>query len=446
MKFLFKNLSLSSNRIFVLKNVTWSLIGRVVQILNSVIISVVVARYLKPEQFGMLNYAAAYITLFPLLTEFGISSILIRELSKKKTDKNALLGTSIFIRFVLSIITIVAIYISLIIFKEDRVMSGYILINSVNFVFLSVGLTIGNYFTAQLQNEQNVKAEVFRIAVMAVIKIICVVMKAPLFVFIILAGLDGAVILIYAVPLFIKFYGSFKKLKIQKIYIKTLMYSSFPLLLEGITGILYQKLDVVLTGKLISTEAVAYYAIALKFVDFAVFIPAVLVQTFEPMLIRKLEEADYDVNNENYLAFRNKIGDITTYSGILITVFLIIIAKPVITILYGTDYSASIPLLQILAIKGIFCGIAYPVSIIIVAEGRQKYAFLTNIVGAAAYLLLSITLIPLYGLTGVALSTIFAFIVGSYLSNLIVPLYRKDFRYQTGFLFKSHKRIFKYFK
>jgi len=217
-------------------------------------------------------------------------------------------------------------------------------------------------------------------------------------------------------------------------------------LLEGITGMFYQKIDVVLTGKLINTEAVAYYSIALKFVDFAIFIPLVLVQTMAPMLTRKFEEANFDPKNLMYIDFKNKVGDLITYSGFFITIFLILAASPVISILYGADYKSSIPLLQILAIKGLFCGMAYPVSIIIITEGRQRWVFLTNIIGGIAYILLSFTLIPMYGLIGVALATLFAFIVGAYFANFFIPLYRIDFYYQTGFLFKGPKRILKYLK
>jgi O-antigen/teichoic acid export membrane protein len=443
---LFNKLQISSNRKILLKNVSWSLIGRIVQIANALIIGVIIARYLKPDQYGILNYAAGYVAMFPLITEFGLTGILTRELAKKSTDRDSLIGSAIFLRFALSLLTIILIFISLTLFKEDGMMRNYILINAINFIFLSVSMTINNYFNSQLQNDQNVKAEIFRVGVLAVIKIMCVLLKAPLFVFIILTAVDSAVLLVYSLPLFVKFYGNLSKLKVNKTYIKILLYGSFPLLLEGVTGVFYQKLDVVMTGKLLDAEAVAYYVVALKFVDFAIFIPLVLIQTMTPMLVRKFEECNYDRENSEYIRFKNKVGDIITYSGLFVTLCLIISAYPVITILYGADYHLSIPLLQILAIKGLFCGLAYPVSAIIVSEGRQKLVFLTNVIGAAVYIVLSFILIPKLGLTGVALSTLISFIVGAYFANFLIPRYRKDFYSQTGFLFKGPKRIIGYLK
>lgn len=442
----FIKLKISGNFSTLLRNLSWSIISRIVQIINSLVIGVIVARYLKPELYGILNYSAGYIAMFPLITEFGLTSILIRELAKKNTNKDELLGTSLLMRVLLSVITIILIALSLYFFEDDNNLRIFIFINSFNFLFLSFSMTINNFFNSQLQNEKNAKSEIFRVTILALLKVACIVLKAPLLAFIILAAVDSAVILLYSIPVFVKSYGSLKSLRFSFNCGKNLMASSFPLFIEGITGVFYQKIDVVLTGKMINTEAVAYYSVALKFIDFAIFIPLVIVQTLTPMLVKKFEEAGEDRNNTLYIEFKNKLGDLVTYSGLIITLFLFIAARPLILILYGHEYENSILILQILSLKGLLCGLGYSASAMIITEGRQRYAFLTNVIGGATNIILSLLLIPQYGIIGVALATIMSFSIGTYFANFFIPLYRIDFLYQSGFLFKGGRRIFSYIK
>lgn len=435
-----------SNKKILFKNVSWAIVGKIMQVINGLLIGVVVARYLKPEQYGILNYTLGYVALFPLLTEFGLNSILSRELAKENSDKNALMGTGIGMRLTLSVFTIIIIFFSLLLFENNKTLRLYIMISSVNFLFLSVAMTIRNYFASQLKNDLIVKSEIFRISVLAVVKIVCIIIKAPLIVFIGLTAIDAAVILLIMVPIFYRKFGSFKDFVYKRTLVKTLSVSSTPLFIEGIASIFYQRIDVVLAGRFISTEAVAYYSVALKFIDFAVFIPLAIVQTLSAMLVRKFEKANYNPLDKEYLEFKRKMGDIVTYAGLSVSIFLFLAAGPLVTILYGAEYEESVGILRVLAWKGLFCGLGYSASAMIIAEGRQKYIYWTNIIGCVINLALSFLLIPRYGLYGVAFSTIISFGIGTYFANYLIPLYKVDFRFQSEFLLRGSGRIVKYVK
>lgn len=46
------------------QNVSWLLIGRIVHMLLSFLMSLLTARYLGPGNYGLINYATAYATFF----------------------------------------------------------------------------------------------------------------------------------------------------------------------------------------------------------------------------------------------------------------------------------------------------------------------------------------------------------------------------------------------
>jgi len=439
-------LNIDKTQSIIYKNLSWAVIGKIIEVLNGILIGALVARYLLPERYGILNYTIGYVGMFALLSEFGISGILIRELSKKATNKKELIGSAIATRLFFSGITIIIIAISVFLFEDDPTLRLFIIINSLNFLFLSFSMSVRNFFTSQLKNELIVKSEIIRALIMLSMRLILVLLKAPLITFVIVSTLDS---LFIAFPLYnflIKVYSDIKHFIVKYKTIKMLIWASTPLLLEGIAAVLYQKIDLVMAGRFIGNEAVGYYAVALKFINFAIFIPLALTQTLSPLLIQKYEAAKYNANNKAYALYRQKVGDIIIYSGLFVSLALFIMAKPIINILYGPEYHDSIEIMKILAWKGLFCGLGYTASVMIVTEGRQKYIYLRNIIGGILNLTLNLLLIPLIGLKGVAIATIISFGVATYIANVFIPIYRKDFYLQTNFLFKGNLRLIIYIK
>ena len=48
----------------ILKNVGWLVFGRIFRMVGALAVGIFVARYLGPEQFGLLSYAIAFIFFF----------------------------------------------------------------------------------------------------------------------------------------------------------------------------------------------------------------------------------------------------------------------------------------------------------------------------------------------------------------------------------------------
>lgn len=78
----------------IIRNVFWAVLGKVVTLLSTLIVGILVARYLGPEQYGLMNYAISVVALFGIFSTFGTTEIIIRELSKGDLPKEIILGTS----------------------------------------------------------------------------------------------------------------------------------------------------------------------------------------------------------------------------------------------------------------------------------------------------------------------------------------------------------------
>ena len=76
------------------RNSSWMLAEQILRIISGVLVGIYVARYLGPEQFGVLSYALAISAFVLAITRLGMDAILVRELVGKSSDQIELLGTA----------------------------------------------------------------------------------------------------------------------------------------------------------------------------------------------------------------------------------------------------------------------------------------------------------------------------------------------------------------
>lgn len=70
---------LAGNKKKVALNIFWAMLGKIVNMAGALLVAILVARYLGPENYGVMNYVISYVAMFMVLSEFGMSSIEIRE-------------------------------------------------------------------------------------------------------------------------------------------------------------------------------------------------------------------------------------------------------------------------------------------------------------------------------------------------------------------------------
>lgn len=63
-----------------IKNAGYLIVGRIVQMAFGLIVGLITARYLGPANYGLINYANAYIVFFTSVCTLGINSVLVKEL------------------------------------------------------------------------------------------------------------------------------------------------------------------------------------------------------------------------------------------------------------------------------------------------------------------------------------------------------------------------------
>lgn len=429
--------NLSPTKEKVIRNIVWAVTGKVITLLGGLLVGIFIARYLGPEQYGLMSYVTSYVALFQVLAYFGMDQIEIREESKTPEEKNKIIGTAFTLKIGFAIITMLLVAITAWIFEADSFTKWMIILYSVSMMANSFGV-IRNYFTSLVWNEYIVKTEITRTLIGAGIKIALLLFHAPLIWFITAALFDTLLIAGGYLVSYRNKINSIRKWFFDKEQAIYLIRESFPLLLSGAAVIVYTKIDQIMIGNMIDKSSVGHYAVAGKFVEICIFIPTIMCQTITPILVKI-----YQTSQKDYLEKLQLFMNITIWGTTLMCLIISIIATPLIHYTFGIQFASASSLLQIMIFKVIGYAHAQVTGTMIIIEKKQKLVVLRNLIGCVVVIGLNLILIPKYGTVGAAISSVVTAFCTGVFSHIIIPPYRTIFPMQIRCLIIGWKDILK---
>lgn len=409
----------------IIRNVFWAVIGKVITLFSTLIVGIFVARYLGPKQYGLMNYVISIASLFTVFATFGSSEIIIRELSKKEKPKEVVLGSAMALRMGLAILCFISIVIYLFFSGETTETSTLILIYSSS-IFFSCSEVIRFYFTSIVDNEYIVKSEIFRTIIGAIVKIILLFCKAPLIAFVFALAFDFLLLASGYIVVYRKKIGPICQWNIDFKFVKTLLTTSFPLLISSTAVIIYQRIDQVMIAKMLDNEFVGYFSTAMSFVNVLAFIPITIMQTTSPILVEywKNDKLKYEQESQ-------RIIGATTWLLIILCSIVALLSSPIINYTYGASYTDAIPVLQILVFKVVGIAIINLSGQLIIIENIHQLAFIRNILSCVICIICNYYFIPRWGIIGSAWATIITVFFTGEVANIFIPKYHHILKKQN---------------
>lgn len=418
-------LHLPENREKIVRNLIWSVLGKVVNLLGGLLVGVIVARYLGTVQYGVMNYVIGFVALFQPFAMFGLDSIEVREESRGVKPYQTILGTAFGLKVVLALCFMSMLITLSFLIESDKEVIVLIMIYSLSVLFNSANV-MRNYFISLVKNEYVVKSEINRTVVGMLIKVVLLYMNAPLFFFIIAYTFDVVLLASGYLYSYNRHVGSVREWRWDTDYAKYLLKESFPLVLTYAAVVVYQRIDQVMIGNIIDKESVGYFSVASKFVEILMFVSVMLVQTITPILVqcRERSQEEYEKKGQMFL-------NVSFWLSVICASLMFVCSTWIVRYTYGEHFMFAVTVLQVLCFKALGVSLSSVGGAMIVIEGLQRYAVLRDVLGCVCCVVLNNILLPRYGVVAAAFVAILSNLFAGYVSGLFIPVYRHIFIRQT---------------
>src|SRR5690554_2609025 len=414
-----------------LHNTLWIMGDKVTSIGVGFLVTVVVARYLGPEDFGVFSYAISVAALFAAAGHMGLSGLVVREIVKNPEERGVVLGTILALKFIGMLVG----YFSLLGYAAFY--EGFA---SVEFKVLAIAgavLLFRPFDIVDFWFQAFVKARYVTIArstgllAGSVLKISFVALGLSVF-FFVAANLFQAVVVAIAL---LVMYGLKSELKISSWTFcwskaKELFSQGWVIYLGSIFAVIYLKVDQVMLRWFEGSESVGIYAVAAQLSEAWYFVPAAIVASFFPKLIKLREESEAQFNKRLQQLF-----DLLFILAACVAVIMTLLSEWLIFLFFGDHYAESANILVIHIWAAIFIFMRAAFSKWILIQNALIFSLVTQGLGALVNVVLNYFLIPEFGAQGAAYATLISYAFASFFSLAIYSKTRPVFVMMAKSLF-----------
>lgn len=403
-----------------LSNTIWNIGGKVFQMIISLIVGMLTARYLEPSNYGIIGYTASYVTFFSAICQLGFNSVAVKEIIEHPEKQGEILGSTIFYRIISSLVSAVGVAI-LVYFLDDgdSLIIWVAFLQSLSLVFQSFEM-IHFWYQSRMETEVSVKVQTFAYLVMAAYKIAILALGKDVIWFACSTALEAAVVALALVWSYKRSNG--QKLKISISCGNEMLKYSYHFILSGMMVTIYSHMDRVMLKQMLSETAVGYYTAATKVAQMWSFVLTALINSARPLIISARKQ-----NYAIYIKQNKRLYAAIIWIGIAVAAVMTIGGKWIIYFMYGQDYLPATSSLQISAWYTMFAMLGTARGIWVVCENKARYVKYYLGIGAVVNIILNYLMIPKFGPGGAAAATL----ITQIFTSVFAPALFKETREYT---------------
>jgi len=413
-------------------NTSWLLAERVFRLAVNLFVGIYVARYLGPQQFGILSYALSFVSIFSAFALLGLDTIIVRELVKEEGHRDEILGTACCLKLFGALVVLLMITLVLPFIDVTQREMALVYVITVGLLFQSVNV-IDFFFQAKVQSRYVVKAQVVQVALSAAVKLLLVWNDAPLLWFGIVIAADHFVLGVGLISMYSKSGRTVFRWCYRWMLAKKLLREAWPLIFSALAVSVYMQIDQVMIKIMLDAEAVGNYAAAVRISEAWYFIPIAITASLFPAIVKAKEVEEY-----HYRQKLQKLGDLMVWLAVGVALPITFIADWLVKLLFGAEFHSAGPVLSIHVWAGVFVFIGCVVGRSFVADNNQILNLYRNVAGMLVNIGLNLLLIPEWGINGAAIATIISYAVSSYFVIVIFKSGRANFILVTKSLCFAH--------
>jgi O-antigen/teichoic acid export membrane protein len=385
----------------VTQNTSFLTIASVGQKAISFVYFTIIARLVGVENTGQYFFAIAFTTIFAVIADFGLSSVLTRETAREPDKTSEYFNTIFWSKILFGFVAYALVIITVNLLNYSELTKTLIYLSGITMFFDNLHACNYSIFRAK----KNLIYE--SIGIVGSQMITLSVGTVALF-----AGLPLYwLILAYTIPSFLNFL--YTTIFLKKVYIiryapvwskkifKYFILMAAPFALAGLISRLHSYSDSMLMSKMLSPEELGWWSVPYKITFAFQFLPVALSASVYPVVSEIFIRDKGEVERLFYKSWHYLL-----LVSAPICLGILALAKPIIFRVYGPDYAPSVMVLRILIPSLIFTFLALLNGAFLNAINRQKIQTLVVGVALSVSVILNLILLPRVGIIGAAVSAL----------------------------------------
>jgi PST family polysaccharide transporter len=391
----------------VLTNTAWLSANQITRLVVGLVVGILVARHLGPEQFGKYSFAIAVVTIGGSLSALAADSVVIREIVADPRASHIVLGSQFVLRALGGILAagIVLIVSSLQHEISERVIVAVVAASLLLAPFEGIAI----WFQAEQRPKAAVLSKTIAFLTASFFRLLLVLSGASVIAFAVLLSVEAA---LSAAALVMAYYGCGERLgnwSVSKASMMKLFRDSWPLLFAGVSSVLYMKLDVVMLNEMHGAYETGVYGAATRISEAWNFVPMALMGALQPVLLRAKRD-----HQALFIKRMEILYVCTAWASLVVAIIISLVSTSLVNILFGQEYqqAGSVLALHTWSAVAIYLGVVS--SQYLLAENLLKISMFRTMLGLTVNIALNLALIPDYGAQGAAAATVVSCFVATF--------------------------------
>jgi len=402
--------------------------GYVINVAFGVLAAAFLIRHLGVADYGTFVAVTSLVTVVAAISDAGLGTIALREYAVRPVaERDSFLKNLLGMRLLLTIAGIGSIAAVLAVAQGER-------IPALGFTLLGIGLVL----TVVQHNYAIPLAAHLRLGAVTVLEIVRTIGMTGLVLGFVAAGFGlnaffatpipvGVVVLVLTAMVIrgsVPLTAGFQLRDAWSLLRDALVFTAASSL-----GVVYYRIAIVLLSLIATKEETGYFGASFRVIDTLTVIPVLLVSTAFPVLSRAALD-----DKDRFRYATHRLFDIVLIAGVWFALSTAIAAAPAIELIAGSEFSPSVPVLQIQAVSLLATFLAGASGYALLALRRHAALLVVNALALGLAVTLTLTLARSHGAKGAAVAMTVAEFALVAFQLLALVRYRRELRPPLAFL------------
>ena len=409
-----------------LKNASWIIVCRIIQSLISLVIGMISARYLGPSNYGVITYVSSVVAFALPIMQLGLNQTLVKEFVQSPEREGKILGTSLVINILSGIVSMIgSVAFVFLVNAGERETILVCILYSFTLLFQATEMT-QYWFQYQLLSKYPSIATLCAYVVVSLYKIFLLVTQKSVVWFALSNVLDYFLISVILMVIYFKV-GN-QRLSFDWRLGREMLSRSKYYIIPSLMVMIFQHTDRIMIKLMMGEAETGFYSAAITCVGISGFVFSAVIDSMRPVILE--EKGKDQARYENRVS---QLYAIITFISLAQSIGMTVLAKPLVNLLYGAEYAPTAGILCVAVWYVTFSYYGSVRNVWILAEGKQRYLFGINVIGAVANVLLNLLLIPRWGGIGAAIASL----ITQFFTNVIIGFVFKPIRENNRLMLKG---------